>query len=172
MNHETRLAVKLNLPLFAFFFVSACALAEQPDQNLTIRHVIGLDNIKHNASGRLTIQNGAMQFKAGKSEADVQTSSIDNVFVGTETTQAGGTAGRVVKTAAIAAPFGSGKALTLLLRTKVDILTVVYHGKDGEIHGVIFAVPKGQAEPMRASLVAAGAHSSAQQTGLKERTKP
>ena len=64
-------------------------------------------------------------------EAEVPISSIEDVSSGTETTQSGGTAGRVVKTAAIAAPFGSGKALTLLMRTKVDILTVVFRGAGG-----------------------------------------
>jgi hypothetical protein len=71
----------------------------------------------------------------------------------------------------MAAPFGSGKVLTLLLRTKFDILTVVYQGADGGVHGAIFALTKGFAEPTRAKLVAAGAHSSAPQTELKERPK-
>ena len=112
-----------------------------------------------------------MQFTAKKAEATVPASSIEDIFVGTETTQSGGKAGRVVKTAAIAAPFGSGKVLTLLMRTKLDILTVVYRGADGGVHGVIFALPKGLAESMRTQLVAAGAHASAPQTELKERTK-
>ena len=151
---------------------AACGLAQQPAQSLNVRHVIGLESIKRNASGHLTIQNGVMQFKASNTEAKVPASSIEDVYVGTETTQGGGAAGQVVKTAAIAAPFGSGKALTLLLRTKVDILTVVFRGAGGEVHGVILALPKGQAEPTRAQLVAAGAHSSAPQTELKERSKP
>jgi hypothetical protein len=152
--------------------VAACALAQQTSPPPHFRHVLGLDNVKHNASGLMTIEKGVMKFKAGKTEANVPTASIDDIFVGTETTQGGGTAGKVVKTAAIAAPFGSGKALTLLMRTKVDILTVVYKGAGGEVHGVIFALPKGLAESTRAQLVAAGAHMSAPQTELKERTNP
>ncbi len=163
--------MKLNL-LLSILMGAAAALAQQPDQPPNVRHVIGLESIKLNANGHLTIQNGVMQFTSKKSEAEVPTSSIEDVFVGTETTQSGGTAGRVVKTAAIAAPFGSGKALTLLMRTKVDILTVVFRGADGGVHGAIFALQKGQAEPTRAQLVAAGAHSSAPQTELKDRTKP
>jgi len=159
--------------IFLVFAVSVCGFAEEPAAKPPdIRHILGLDNIKHNAKGQLTIQNGAMQFKAGKEESNVPTSAITDIFVGNETTQGGGTAGRVVKTAAIAAPFGSGKALTLLLRTKVDMLTVVYHGADGGVHGAIFALPKGLAEPTRTQLVAAGAHSSAPQTQLKDRPKP
>jgi hypothetical protein len=113
-----------------------------------------------------------MQFTAKKTEARVPASSIEDIFVCSETTQGGGTAGRVVKTAAIAAPFGTGKALTLLMRTKVDILTVVYRGADGGVHGVILALPKGLAETTRTQLVAAGAHTSAPQPELKDRTKP
>jgi hypothetical protein len=154
---------------FSILICAGVALAQQPDQPPNVRHVIGLDKIKRNANGHLTIENGVMQFTAKKTEAKVPASSIEDVFVGTETTQSGGTAGRVVRTVA---PFGSGKALTLLMRNKVDILTVVYRGAGGDVHGVIFALPKGQAEPTRTQLVAAGAHTSAPQTELKDRTKP
>jgi hypothetical protein len=163
--------VKPNV-LFAILMGVGAALAQQPDQPPNVRHVIGLDKIKRNANGHLTIQNGVMQFTAKKTEARVPASSIEDIFVGSETTQGGGTAGRVVKTAAMAAPFGSGKALTLLMRTKVDILTVVYRGADGGVHGVILALPKGLAETTRTQLVAAGAHTSAPQPELKDRTKP
>jgi hypothetical protein len=99
-----------------------------------------------------------MHFDASKANAQVPITSIDNVTIGTETTQAGGTAGNVAKTAAIAAPYESGAALTVLLRAKVDILTLAYRDPSGGIHGAILALPKGQAEKTRAQLVAAGAH--------------
>jgi hypothetical protein len=163
--------VKLNV-LLSILAGAGVVCAQQPNQPPNARHVIGFESIKREANGHLTIQNGVMQFTSKKIEAKVPASSIEDVFVGTETTQGGGAAGRVVKTAAIAAPFGSGKALTLLMRTKVDILTVVYRAGDGGVHGAIFALQKGQAEPTRAQLVAAGAHMSAPQTELKERTNP
>ena len=124
---------------------------------LAVRHVIGLEKISSQKSGRLSVQNGAMQFDAGKDAAKVPASSIDGVFVGTETTQGGGRVGRGVKTAAIAAPYGSGKVLSLLMRTKVDILTVSYRDAGGALHAAIFALPLGQATDMRTQLVAAGA---------------
>ena len=123
-----------------------------------VRHIIGLGEVKRNATGALTVQNGVLHFQAGKAMGEVPASSIDDIFVGAEVTQGGGKTGRVVKTAAIAAPFESGKALTILLRTKVDILTLAFHDSDGGAHGVIFALPKGQGEPLRAQLVQAGAH--------------
>jgi hypothetical protein len=125
-----------------------------------VRHIIGLDGVKANASGILSIQDGMMHFQMDKAAKDVPVASIDDIFIGAETTQAGGKTGRAVKTAAIAAPFGSGRSLSLLMRTKVDILTVAYHDSDGAVHGAIFALPKGQGEPMRAQLVQAGAHAS------------
>jgi hypothetical protein len=163
--------VKLTV-LLSILMGAALAEQPQPDQPPNVRHVIGLETIKRNANGHLTIQNGVMRFTAKDTEAKVPAASIEDVFVGTEMSQSGGTAGKVVKTVAIAAPFGSGKVLTLMMRTKFDILTVVFRGADGGVHGAIFALPIGQAEPTRTQLVAAGARMSAPQTGLKERTNP
>ena len=163
-----RLFVKLNVFLSILLGATLALAQVPPEQNLNARLVIGLDNVKHNAGGFLTTANGVMVFKTKKAETKVPASSISDIFVGTETTQSGGTPARLVK---LAAPFGSGRALTLLLRTKVDILTVVFKGPGGELHAAIFAIPKGQAEAMRAQLVAAGAHTAAPATELKERSK-
>ena len=89
-------------------------------------------------------------------ENKVPISSIDEVFIGTESTQLRGKKATVAKTAAIAAPYESGRALTILMRTKVDILTVSFHGADGGLHGAIFALPIGQGEQMRTQLDSGG----------------
>src|ERR1700694_3122687 len=130
------------LPMIAIIFLIIVRAPALPAQSLAagsgttagiaprmVRHVIGLENISSQESGKLTVQHGMMQFDAGKKAAQVPLASIDNIFVGSEATQAGGKVGRGVKTAAIAAPYGSGKVLSLLLRTKVDILTISY--RDG-----------------------------------------
>jgi hypothetical protein len=140
--------------------------------NQKVRYIIGLDNMKANDSGQLTLQDGVLRFATGKAETKVPISSIDDIFLGAETTQSGGKTGRVVKTAAMAAPFESGKALTILMRTKVDILTVAFHDPDGAVHGSIFALPKGQGETMRTQLIQAGAHASPAAKELSERSKP
>jgi hypothetical protein len=131
-----------------------------PDANPNVRHVIGLANAKKNASGKLTVQSGVLEFKTSNVDDKVPVSSIEDVFIGTEVTQALGKKGRVIKTAAIAAPFETGRALPILMRTKVDILTVSFHDAGGALHGAIFALPIGQAEPVRAQLIKAGAHAS------------
>ena len=158
------------ITLAAVASVFAQQAATTTDAN--VRHVIGLDTIKLNATGKLTVQDSALHFKTNDAEKTVPVASIDDVFVGTETTQSGGKTGRAVKTAAIAAPYGSGKALTILMRTKVDILTVSFHDPDGAVHGAIFALPIGQGAVMRTQLVQAGAHASPDDNQVGQWTKP
>jgi hypothetical protein len=147
-----------------------CGLSQQAETKVNVRHVIGLENVKRNRAGTLTVQNGVLQFEAGTTNAKVLIAAIDNLSIGSETTQAGGKTGSVVKTAAIAAPYDSGAALSLLLRTRVDILTVSYWDSSGGLHAAILALPRSQAEQQRAQLIAAGAHASALAgQGLKER---
>jgi hypothetical protein len=160
----------VKLAAFTLIALAPASWAQTPAATASpkVRHIIGLDGVKGNASGKLTVADGTMHFQAGKAVHDVPVMSIDDIFIGAETTQSGGKTGRVVKTAAIAAPFESGKALTILMRTKVDILTVEYHDPDGAVRGAIFALPKGQGQPMRDQLVQAGAHASPE----VEKSKP
>ncbi len=130
------------------------------DTSPNVRHVIGLANAKKNASGKLTVQSGVLEFKTSNVDDKVPVSSIEDVFIGTEVTQALGKKGRMIKTAAIAAPFETGRALPILMRTKVDILTVSFHDAGGALHGAIFALPIGQAGSVREQLIQAGAHAS------------
>ena len=123
-----------------------CGLSQQAETKVNARHVIGLENVKRNKTGKLTVQNGVMQFEASATEAKVPTAAIDDLSIGSETTQAGGRVGTVAKTAAIAAPYDSGAALRLLLRTTVGILTVSYRDSGGGLHSAILALPKGPSE--------------------------
>jgi hypothetical protein len=151
---------------------SAWAQSPSTAASPSVRHVIGLDTIKRNSAGALTVEDGALRFKTSKAEEKVPVASIDDIFVGTEVTQSGGKKGRVVKTAAMAAPYESGKVLTILMRTKVDILTVSFHDPDGALHGAIFALPIGQATSVRSQLVQAGAHTSPVDTQVSAANKP
>lgn len=178
--------MKLITPLIVALSVAACAAAQTSTSasgapatpapaaaaNPNVRHIIGLDTIKRNAAGKLTVQDGALEFKAGSAGSNVPVSAIDGIFVGTETTQSGGKTGQAVKTAAIAAPYGSGAALTILMRTKVDILTVSFHDPEGAVHAAIFALPIGQAEPMRTQLVQAGAHVGPPEKLIQRQVQP
>jgi hypothetical protein len=144
-------------------------LAQQTETKIDARHIIGLENVKRNSAGKLTVENGVLQFDAGTKAAKIPIASIDDLSVGSETTQGGGKAGAVAKTAAMAAPYDSGAALSLLLRRKVDILTVSYRDSSGGLHAAILALPRGQADTERAQLISAGAHASPPAgEGLKE----
>ena len=57
------------------------------------------------------------------------------------------------------APYGGGTALSLL-RSKVDIITIQYRDPNGGLHGAIFTMPVGKAEPIKEALLAQGAHTS------------
>jgi hypothetical protein len=122
---------------------------------LKVRCLMGLETVKRNASGMLILQEEALQFTAGQAKARVAVKSIDDIFSGAEVTQSGGTVGRLTK---MAVPYGGGRALSLLLRLKIDILTLTYRDDNGGFHGVILTMPKGQGTLVRAQLVAGGAH--------------
>jgi hypothetical protein len=143
-------------------FCTRPAFAQNNDsgQQLKVRCLAGLPNIKHNAGGYLSIQDAALHFDAGKHRAAVSASSIEDIFTGSEVTDAGGMLGEAAKGAAAAAPYDSGAALTLLLRIKVDVLTVTYRDSNGGLHAAIFALPKDRAPQLRADLIAQGAHTS------------
>ena len=143
--------------------VLSCATLSAED--LKVRCLMGLENIKRNAHGTLTIQNDTMQFTTGQAVAKVPVKSIDDIFSGEEMTQSGGTVGALTK---VALPYGGGRALSLLLRSKIDILTLTYRDDNGGFHGVILTLPKGQGEQLRTQLVAAGAHVTPAET-LKSR---
>jgi hypothetical protein len=150
--------VKLSVLVAIVFGSAVCGFAQAAQDQPGARHVIGLENVKRNSSVRLVIADGGLQFQGGKTTVKLPVASIEDIAIGTETTQAGGKTGTVAKTAAIAAPYDSGAALSILLRTNVDVLTVASRDSGGGLHYAIVALPKGQAEPQRAQLITAGAH--------------
>jgi hypothetical protein len=126
-----------------------------------VRHIIGFENVKAQQPGTLSVQNGVLMYDAGKSQASIGISSIDDILIGAETTQSNSRTSRGIELAAVAAPYGSGRAVSLLVRKKVDIVTLLYRDTSNGIHGAIFSVPKGRAADFRMQLIASGAHASA-----------
>jgi hypothetical protein len=120
--------------------------------------VLGLENVKWNSTGTLTVQDGKLQFKSAKAQAEINTSSIRDVFTAEDSQRMlGGTVGTVTT---IAAPYGSGRIISLF-REKIDALTLEFDDVNGGLHGAIFTLPKGQAEPVKKELLTQGAHSLA-----------
>ncbi len=58
-----------------------------------------------------------------------------------------------------------------MLRSKIDILTIQYRDDDGGLHGVIFTMPVGAAEPIKQELITQGAHTTIQTAAVAARGK-
>jgi len=102
----------------------------------------------------LTIQDDALRFEQdAKPGAEVKIASVQGVFLGSESKQVGGTPAKLGKAAA---PFGSGRVLSLFAHKEYDTLTVEYVDDDGGVHGAIFQLSKGQADDLRKELLTRG----------------
>jgi hypothetical protein len=121
-----------------------------------VTHVLGFEGARHNATGDLKIQGDAMQFQRDRSpSAQVNISSIQDIFVEEGDKQVGGTAMMLGKTAA---PYGGGRVVSLFAHKKYDFLTVEYLDNNGGFHGAIFQLDKGRGQTFKKDLVANGAH--------------
>jgi hypothetical protein len=121
------------------------------------KHVLGLEKIKANAMGDLSVQGDTLQFKTSKGKAEVSIASIQDVYTEQDFKETiGGTAGTLAK---MAVPYGGGRVLSLF-RDKIDVLTVEYRDANGALHGAIFSMPFGQAQQLKKQMVAQGAHAS------------
>lgn len=125
-----------------------------PNARFSIRatHLLGLEKAKRNCNGTLSIQGNALQFKqSGKPAEKLNIASIHAIFVGEESKQVGGVPMNLGKAAA---PFGSGRVVSLFAHKKYDIVTVEYVDSDGGVHGAVFQLANGQGELVRDSLKA------------------
>ena len=119
--------------------------------------VFGLENVRPNAKGVLTIHHGDVKFQSGAFSTQVHSTSISEVSVDQSSRKlVGGKAGTVVK---FAAPFGTGTLISLL-REAVDVVAIKYSDADGGLHGAVFALPKGQASAVKEGLIAGEARRS------------
>ncbi len=120
-------------------------------------HVLGLEGVARNAKGELRVHDGILEFQTAAGRGQIKVSSIDDILTGQDSKQVGGTPLNVVK---LAAPFGSGRALSLFAHQKIDNLTVEYRDENEGFHGTIFVLAKGQAALVKKELVAQGAHTT------------
>ena len=129
-----------------------------PGATLRATHILGFENILNNAKGELSIQGGDFRFqKTGGSGAQISITSIQDVFLGEQDKQVGGTSMAVGKAAV---PFGGGRVIGLFAHKKYDIVTLQYLDPNGGSHGAIFQLDKGQAQVLKDALDAgrAGRH--------------
>ena len=145
-------------------YCGAAALAQNaseprnPPIAMRATHLLGLEGAQDNASGTLTIQGDALQFrKGGRPAAEIKINSIRNVFVGEQSREVGGVPMTLGKAAA---PYGGGRVVSLFAHKKYDLVSVQYVDDEGGIHGSIFQLNKGQGEVFRNELGSHGAHVS------------
>ena len=129
----------------------APALKASPQFSIRATHLLGFPNTKNNCNGTLSVKDDALRFvQDAKPAAEVKIASVQGVFLGSESKQVGGTPAKIGKAAA---PFGSGRVVSLFAHKKYDTLTVEYVDADGGVHGAIFQVKEGQAAHLRQELV-------------------
>jgi len=121
-------------------------------------HVLGLENVKRGAKGKLAIVGSALRFEVATATADVSIASIQDVFTGQESRQL--VSGKKGVVAEVAMPYESNRILSLFASQKIDVLTLEYRDSNGALHGVIFTLPKGQSPAVKRRLVDLGAHAS------------
>ena len=132
------------------------SLAQQTANSVNVVQVIGLSGIKEHAKGTLTVENGNLKFVHSKIKAFVATTAIQDVVTGNDSQRM---IHGFVGTLTTFAPYESGRFLSLF-RSKLDTLTIKYRDSDGGLHGAIFTMPTGKAEPLKKLLLAQGAHTS------------
>jgi len=130
---------------------TAPAWEANPQFSIRATHLLGFPNTKSNCNGTLSVKDDALRFEQdAKPAVEVKITSVRGVFLGSESKQVGGTPAKIGKAAA---PFGSGRVVSLFAHKKYDTLTVEYVDADGGVHGAIFQVKEGQAGHVRQELV-------------------
>ena len=135
---------------------STCLMAQDSTgSTVRVTHVLGFENISNNATGDLSLQAHTLRFQKGPdSSAQISVDSIQNLSLGVEDKQVGGTAMAIGRAAT---PYGGGRVIGLFSHKKYDTLTAEYLDPNGGFHGAIFQLNKGQGQVLKDQLVAAGA---------------
>ena len=121
-----------------------------------VTHLLGFEDVRPNANGLLRIQGDIVQFeRKGSPSAQVSISSIQDISLGNEDKQIGGTPMTLGKAAV---PFEGGRAISLFSHKQYDTFTAEYLDNNGGFHGAIFRMNKGQGQAFEKDLVAKGAH--------------
>ena len=165
MSHARRSGPRSLLIALAVLALPAAAVAQSStkatpaaaDNPSSIIHVLGLEDVKQNAKGELTVTPEGLDFRGEASHAMVRTPSIVDIFTGEDSRQTGGVGLTVAK---MAVPYGGGRVLSLFTHEKFDSLTVEYRDENGGLHGALFRLPLGQAAGIKRQLIAEGAKAS------------
>jgi len=137
-------------------FTALPTVAQQQAAGTKVVQFMGLEGVKAKSSGRLTLEGGNLQFTGTEAKASVPLNSIEDVVTGNDSQRVfRGTFG----TLTMFAPYGGGRFLGLF-RSKIDTLSIQYRDAGGGLHGAIFTMGTGKADPLKKEMVAQGAHTS------------
>jgi hypothetical protein len=150
-------AVASALALAAYSPLIPSSFAQQPSGAVKVQVITGLTGVKDKTSGNLSVEGGSLHFSHEQTKVDVAAASMEDVVTGPDSQRV--IHGSVGSTVLFAAPYGSGRFLSLF-RTKLETLTIKYHDSDGGLHGAIFTMPVGKVEEIKKELLAQGAHTS------------
>ena len=161
----------LSVATAASVFSQQVATSQAP-KTTSIPHVkcvIGLENIKPNVKGTLSLLPSGLEFVNGKNKADISITSIQDIFTGQESRQdVSGPAGTLAKSAI---PYGGGRIVSLFSHN-VEVLTVEYFYSNGGFHGTVFVLSTGNATMLKNQLVAQGAKVSNHVPPPQQEQKP
>jgi hypothetical protein len=118
--------------------------------------IIGLDGVKEKTAGTLNVEDRKLCFVHSGTKSQIPAAAIEDVVTGEDSQRViRGTLGTI----SMFAPYESGRALSML-RSKLDSLTIQYRDDDGGLHGVVFTMPVGAAEPIKQELITQGARTT------------
>jgi hypothetical protein len=124
-------------------------------KSLRVTHILGLQGLKDNTNGIVTIQADTLRFQPHDGNAaEIKVSSIQEVALGVQDKEVGGTP---LALGRAATPFGGGRVIALFAHKKYEIVTVKYRDSDGGFHGAILQVNKGEGQALKGELEAGGA---------------
>jgi hypothetical protein len=136
-------------------------------KSLRVTHILGLQGLKDNTNGTLTIQAPTLRFQPHDGNAaEIKVSSIQEVALGVQDKEVGGMPLAIGRAAT---PYGGGRVIALFAHKKYEIVTVKYRDSDGGCHGAIFQLNKGQGQVLKSQLQAGGAQVIEVETNRPER---
>src|SRR5258706_15011664 len=149
-----RTAVLASVALLFVGIETSIGNAQETPAPVKAVQLIGLTGVKQNAKGTLKVESGNLQFVHGKTNADINAASIQDVVTGDDTQRSvGGTVGVM----SMAAPYGGGRFLSLF-REKNDTLIIQYRDMKDGLHRAIFTMPLGAPRALKTQPVSQGAH--------------
>lgn len=132
----------------AFAADTPAAPATTPNPNPNAVLVLGAGD-KHNAHGTLTTSAEGVTFESKGHTTKIAAASLSKVTVGSDARETGGLPMTAAK---MAIPYGGGRVVSLFAHEKFDTLTVEYHDENGAYHGIVFNLPKGQADSLQTAI--------------------